>query len=231
MRAVLGHKGKYNVRVAVTGSGAHSSDAPSAVNAVQCGALLVAEIDRMARRLERDGRRDEAFAVPHSTAHVGTFHGGTVLNVVPERAELLFEVRTVGGDDGEALVGEIERFAERELLPRMRALSPQAAIDFDVYAKLPGLDNTPNGAAPKLALAFGAEPATNKAGFMTEAGLFQKVAGIDTVVVGPGSIDDAHRADESIAIEQLERCSAFISRLVGHAAGTAAMPRMTEIAG
>ena len=57
----------------------------------------------------------------------------------------------------------------------------------------------------------------SKVAYGTEGGLFAQ-AGIPTVVCGPGSIDQAHKADEWIAISELEKCGRFIDRLIEHCA-------------
>jgi acetylornithine deacetylase len=216
MGVVIGHKGKRNVRVTVRGHGCHSSLAPMGVNAVEWGARLVAEIRRVSEELAATGARDEAYDVPHSTGHVGVFSGGTALNLVPDQAELLFEFRTLPHDDPDALVGAVERFARETLEPQMRQVDPAAGFDFDVYAGSPGLDMAPEDDLVVLAKGLAGRNDHGKVAFMTEAGLFQQLAGIPTVVVGPGSIDQAHQPDEWIALSELERCLGFLQGLLGH---------------
>jgi acetylornithine deacetylase len=183
---------------------------------VEWGARLVAEIRRVSEELAATGARDEAYDVPHSTGHVGVFSGGTALNLVPDQAELLFEFRTLPHDDPDALVGAVERFARETLEPQMRQVDPAAGFDFDVYAGSPGLDMAPEDDLVVLAKGLAGRNDHGKVAFMTEAGLFQQLAGIPTVVVGPGSIDQAHQPDEWIALSELERCLGFLQGLLGH---------------
>ena len=214
MGVVIGHKGKRTVRVTVRGKTGHSSLAPQAVNAVEYGARLVSEITRIADRLATEGPRDELYDVPHSTAHVGVLRGGTVINIVPDRAEILFEFRTIGGVDPDALVAEVVRYAKERLEPRMQGVDPGAGFDFEVVSGFPGLEMPANAEVVALAKQLAGRTDHGKVAFGTEGGLFNHIAGIPTVVIGPGSIEQAHKADEWIELDQLETCSAFVDRLI-----------------
>ncbi len=214
MGVVIGHKSKRSVRVTVRGLTCHSSLAPQGVNAVEYGAKLVAEIGRIGERLAASSPQDALYDVPVSTAHVGVLQGGTALNIVPDTCSILFEFRTVAGVDPDALVAEVERYAREVLEPRMRAVDPATGIDFDVYAGFPGLDTAPDAEVVTFAKALAGRNDHAKVAYGTEAGLFQHIAEVPTVVIGPGSIDQAHKADEWIETEQLAKCEAFIDRLI-----------------
>jgi acetylornithine deacetylase len=214
MGVVVGHKGKRSVRATVRGRTGHSSLAPKKVNAVEYGARLAAQISRIAERLAQEGPHDDHYDVTHSTGHVGVLCGGTALNIVPEAAEMLFEFRVLDGVDADALVEEVVRYAREVLEPRMKAVDPATGFDFDVFAGFPGLEMAPDAGVVTLAKALSGQNSHAKVAFGTEAGLFHDIAGVPTVVIGPGSIEQAHEADEWITVEQLERCAAFVDRLV-----------------
>ncbi len=217
MQVVIGHKGKRSVRVAVRGSNAHSSLAPLYVNAVEFGALLVAFIRGQAERLQASGARDALYDVQHSTAHVGVFRGGTALNIVPAEAEILYEYRVIAEDDGDALVEEARAYAREVLEPRMRAVDPESGIDFEVYTSFAGLDTAPDAAVVSLAKQLARRNDHAKVAYGTEAGLFVEMAGIPSVVIGPGSIEPAHKANEFIELGQIEAANGFIARLIEQA--------------
>jgi len=214
MGVVVGHKGKRSVRVTVHGFTVHSSLAPQGVNAAEFAGLLVAHVRGVADRLAHEGARDALYDVPYSTAHVGILRGGTALNIVPDEAEIVFEVRTIAADDPDALVEGIVRHAREALEPRMQAVDLAAGFDFDVFAGFPGLDTAPESDIVTLAKSLAGSNGHSKVAFGTEAGLFRHVAGVPSVVVGPGSIDQAHKADEWIALSELEKCAGFVERLV-----------------
>jgi acetylornithine deacetylase len=189
MRLVTAHKGKLALRATLHGSARHSSEAPLADNAVEHAAELVLALRDRGRELA-EGRRDQRFAIPHSTISVGPIHGGRALNVVPDHCTVEFEVRNLPGDDPGSL------------------LPVTGDADLEQLAAYPALD----GAAGALRDLLGV-PAGNAIDFGTEAGLYAQL-GIATAVCGPGDIGDAHRADESVAIEQLDACSAALGRLL-----------------
>lgn len=214
MDVVIGHKGKSNTRVTVQGLASHSSLAPQGVNAVEHAAAFVGAVTRLAQKLKAEGRRDALFDIPHSTAHVGVLQGGTALNVVPESAEILFELRTVPGDDADAMLAGLRDFARSELEPAMQAVSAETGFRFDTYARSPALDNPPEAEIVSLTKSLAGRNDHRKVAFMTEAGLFQAMGGIATTVIGPGSIAQAHTADEWIAESELVQCEGFVDRLI-----------------
>jgi acetylornithine deacetylase len=214
MHVVIGHKGKRSIRVRVRGSHAHSSLAPLYVNAVEFGARLVAFIRDQAERLASTGARDALYDISHSTAHVGMFSGGTALNIVPASAEIVYEYRVIAEDDADALVEEAQAYAREVLEPTMRAVDPASGIDFEVYTSFAGLDTEPGAPVVSLAKRLAGRNDHSKVAFGTEAGLFTALAGIPAVVIGPGSIELAHKADEFIGLGDLAQCNRFLANLV-----------------
>jgi acetylornithine deacetylase len=216
MQVVIGHKGKRSVRARIIGTNAHSSLAPTAVNAVQFGAEIVGKVAAVAARLAAEGPRDDLYDVIHSTGHVGLFNGGEALNIVPALAEMLFEFRTIGADDADALVAEVIAFGHSEVEPRMKAIDARAGIEFDIYAGFPGLDTASEEPLVTLAKSLAGRNDHAKVAYGTEAGLFTTMVGIPAVVIGPGSITQAHKADEFIALSEISGCMAMLERLTQH---------------
>ncbi len=214
MQVIIGHKGGQRVLCGVRGKAAHSSLAPHGVNAVEWGARLVAKIRDMAEAQEASGARDALYDVPHSTLHVGIFTGGTSPNIVPHRADISFECRNISADDPMTYIDAIIRYAKEELEPRMKRNDPEAGFDFDLRPLLPALETAPDHPAVTAAKRFAGRNDHAKVAYGTEASLFQDMAGYPSVVVGPGDIDQAHKPDEWIAVSELEKCSAFIGRLI-----------------
>jgi acetylornithine deacetylase len=212
MKVVSGHKGKTSVRCRVHGLECHSSLAPRGVNAVEHAAEVIAQLRRMARRLAAEGPFDHAFDVPFTTVHTGVVNGGTALNIVPKECAFVFEVRHIPGDDPEALLAEVRRFAET-LEPEMRAIDPKAGFVWEQIAAIPGLDTPEDADIVSLAKALSGGNAVSKVAFGSEAGLFQQ-SGIEAVICGPGSIAQAHKPDEFIALEQVALCERFLHRLM-----------------
>jgi len=211
MQLVLAHKGKKAWRCRVRGHEAHSSLTPRGVNAVQIACEIVGHIAGRARGFRDAGRRDDAYDVPYTTAHVGTIRGGTALNIVPRDCSFEFELRHLPFDDPDAFLADVRAFAER-FLPEMRAVSKDTYIDFDALSSLPGMDTHDGSEIAKIAHRCNGRAEVGKVSFGTEAALFQG-AEIATVICGPGHIEQAHQPDEWVSLEQLARCEAFMRRL------------------
>jgi len=211
MVPAIAHKGVYRWRCCVRGKEAHSSLTPRSVNAIEMAARVVARVRDMAETLEREEPRYEGFDVPFSTASVGQFHGGIADNVVPRDAEFRYEIRDLPTSDVQALQEQVVSYA-RSLEPAMQAVAPDTGFRFETICEIPSFLGSADDAVTRLALRLAGEPRTTLVAFGTEAGLF-KGAGIRTVVCGPGSITQAHQADEYVTLEQLARCQAFMEGL------------------
>ena len=212
MQVVTAHKGKLSTRCRVTGSEAHSSLAPQAVNAVQEAARLVAFLADMAEEKEREGPFDPAFDVAHTTVHTGVIHGGEALNIVPRHCAFDFEFRYLPGEDAGALLERVKARAA-ELEGPMRARVSGTGFAFEPISAFPALDTPPDAEVVDLAKSLTGANATAKVAFGTEAGLFSE-AGISCVVCGPGSIEQAHKPDEYVEVAQLAACERFLDRLL-----------------
>lgn len=214
---VRAHKGKVNMHCTVRGKESHSALADRGVNAVEVAAELVARLRAIAARFREQGPHDQEFDPPYTTVHTGTIRGGTALNIVPARCEFDFEVRHLPGDDPEAVVSELQRFANEELLPGMVAVDPSAGFDWDRRPCFPPLDTAEDDPVVQLARTVSGTNGTGKVSFGTEGGLFQ-AAGFPTIVCGPGSIGEAHKPDEFVAASELLRCERMLERLIEHLA-------------
>lgn len=218
MQVVIGHKSKRSMQTVVRGRGGHSSRAPELVNAVEAAARLAAKVSDLARRLAAEGRRDELYDVPYTTAHVGVLHGGTSLNIVPDHALVEWEIRALPEDDADALVAEVVAYAATELQPAMRARAPEAGISFELKSAIPGFAASPDAPITSLAKHWAGRNDHAKVAYGTEAGLFVEMADIPTIVCGPGSIAQAHQADEYVEASQLDACESFMRRMIAYCA-------------
>ena len=213
MAMVLGHKGKVSYRVTVTGLSCHSAYISNGVNAVEYAAELIAFIRAMNARVQQQ-QLDQSYSVPHSTFHVGNITGGTALNIVPRHCQFEFEIRNLPQQDIETLVHDIKHYANDVLLADMRQRYPDAAIEFDELSYYPGLHTDP--ASTVIAYTRAINPVDrigDNVSFGTEAGLFDDI-GINCLVCGPGSIDQAHKPDEFVKREQMAYCDQMIENLV-----------------
>ncbi len=212
MHPVLGHKGRLAANVSVRGLAGHSSVPARGVNAVHAAAEAVAWIAAEQRRIAAEGPFASGFEPPHTTVHVGMLSGGTILNIIPERASFRMEWRMVPGDDQQAALERLRAHVTAAIEPAMHAVDPATGFTFTVTDWLPGLSLDPDHALAGMVRQL---TGSNSAGFVsygTEAGIYQE-AGIASIVCGPGDIAQAHTADEWIAASQLDACDAFLARL------------------
>ena len=220
MAMVLGHKGKVSYRVTVTGLSCHSAYISNGVNAVEYAAELIAFIRAMNARVQQQ-QLDQSYSVPHSTFHVGNIKGGTALNIVPKQCQFEFEIRNLPQQDIETLVHDIKHYANDVLLADMRERFPETAIEFEELSYYPGLHTDP--ASTVIAYTRAINPIDrigDNVSFGTEAGLFDDI-GINCLVCGPGSIDQAHKPDEFVKREQMAYCDQMIENLVHRCRQTA----------
>ncbi|MEO8656151.1 MAG: acetylornithine deacetylase [Ramlibacter sp.] len=211
MIPAIAHKGVYRYRCCVRGKDAHSSLTPQSVNAIEMAARVIGKLRDMAEGFEREEPRFQGFDVPFSTASVGQFHGGIADNVVPRDAEFRYEFRDLPTANARAMQQELVAHA-RSLEPAMKRVAPEAGFRFETLCEVPSFLGSAEDGVTRLAQRLAGEKRITQVAFGTEAGLF-KGAGIPTVVCGPGSIEQAHQADEYVSLDQLARCEAFMRGL------------------
>lgn len=214
MKLVLGHKGGSCHLVSVKGTAAHSSLAPRAVNAIAYAAELISFINGIGQEFATSGDSDPLYDVPHSTLSVTTISGGTAFNIIPECCEFCIDMRALSTLDTAAVIKRIETYANDSVLPRMRAIAPQASITISQVVEYPGLDLAADHPAVTFMLRLLERNDHSKVAYGTEAGVFNSRAGVVSLVCGPGSIEQAHKADEFLALSELQKCHAFFARLI-----------------
>lgn len=214
MQVITGHKGKRSYNVHVRGLEAHSSLAPDGVNAIEYAARFISFLQTLAKRHQENGPFDDLYDVTHTTVHTGTIQGGTALNIVPKDCTFQCEFRYVGLDDPNAIEAEMRAYIADVLEPEMQAIDPSTGFDVDCYNDMPGLDMNVDHDVVTFVKQLAGRNDDGKVAFGTEAGLFQKRGGIPCVVCGPGSIEQAHKPNEYISLEQLEKGEAFLDRLM-----------------
>jgi acetylornithine deacetylase len=211
MVPAIAHKGVYRWRCCVRGKEAHSSLTPTSVNAIEEAAKLVALIRGMADEWKDSEARYEGFDVPFSTASVGQFQGGIADNVVPRDAWFHYEFRDLPTADVNLMQKRVVAGAKTAQVA-MKNVATDAGFTFEEICAIPSFLGSEANAVTQLAKQLSGEEKSTLVAFGTEAGLF-KQAGIDTVVCGPGSINQAHQPDEYVSLEQLARCEAFLQGL------------------
>jgi acetylornithine deacetylase len=213
MLPVVAHKGINVYDCHLRGFAAHSSLTPQGLNAIEYAARLICFIRDLADELRARGPFDGLYDVPFSTAQTSTIQGGNAINTVPADCRIVFEFRNLPTLQPETVLSRIENYARDTLLPQMRSEHASAAIEFSKIATAPGLDASEQAAITQLVRALTQDQQMRKVAYGTEAGLFAR-AGVPSIVCGPGYIEQAHKADEYVALEQLRACEVFLGKLI-----------------
>ncbi|HMI96579.1 MAG TPA: acetylornithine deacetylase [Micropepsaceae bacterium] len=210
MRIVGAHKAGAVIETIARGREGHSSAPSRGANAVMMAGEFIASLAALGSELMTD--RDEYFEPPYTTIQANMVSGGTAVNVLARDARVMWEYRALPDRDADAIVTRATAQAESAILPRYRAGAPEAQFETRIKAAYPGLIRDVNSPAVRLACALSGSNDVHAVSYGTEAGLFQG-AGIPAVICGPGSIAQAHKADEFVALEQLDACAAFLRRV------------------
>ncbi len=221
MKLVIAHKGFYASRTAILGREAHSSHPDSGANAIGAAARLIRRIDVWAEQRKAMGPSAAGFEPPYTTFNVGRIAGGDALNTVARHCVFDWEFRPVPNDPPTAIEQDFERLVGG-VLPTLTACAPDARIVTTRLARVAPLSAVPDSSAVRLLRSLLKAADANIVSFGTEAGLFQE-AGFPSVVCGPGSILQAHRANEFVELSQIARCRRLLERL-GKWAASAASP-------
>jgi len=212
MKPILAHKGRLSLRVRVRGRPGHSSEPAKGVNAIHAAGEAIAYIAAEARRLVQDGPFEDGFDPPHTTIHVGTIQGGSVLNIIPEHAEFVMEWRNIPGDEPQRHLERLRAHVANTIEPAMHAVHKDTGFSYDTLNVMPGLSLAADHKLTDVVKQLTGSNSAGKVSYGTEGGYYQN-AGIATIICGPGHIAQAHQPDEWVAQSELDACDAFIRRL------------------
>ncbi|MDX1356249.1 MAG: acetylornithine deacetylase [Halomonas venusta] len=213
MQPVVAQKGATNLRTSVIGQEAHSSQVNQGTSAIHVAARLVTFIEDTMAALVEEGRVDEAFNVPHTSLHVGKIKGGTAINIMARECQFEWEIRHLPTDTFDEIFARFDAYCA-QLSAELQAKGKHVEITTEpLNVTVPGLADRANDQVLRLAKDHLPHACCNHAvAYATEAGQFQG-QGLQTIILGPGSIAQAHQPDEYIETAQLHECTAFMQRL------------------
>ncbi|MGE6330725.1 acetylornithine deacetylase [Psychrobacter pacificensis] len=212
MAMVVAHKGIAVYRCRVHGKSAHSSLIGQGVNAISYASKLVGYVDTLAEELSTRDDNDALFTVPYSTLSVGTIHGGTATNIVPNLCEFTFDYRNLPHMTQDDILAPIQAKVA-ELNAQMQARAPETGIELMQEESVPAMTDNNSAELQSLIAALTGDDERHKVAYATEGGQFTN-AGIPTIICGPGSIEQAHKADEYVELIEIERCDGFLQKLL-----------------
>ena len=211
MKVVNGHKSAVTYNTEIFGHEAHSSLTHLGVNAIMVAGEVLSEISVLRREYIAAGDASGRYDPPYSTVHVGTITGGTARNIIPKRCSVLWESRLLPNADNTLISKRLEAL-RLKLEPEMKAIAHDCGITTTMTNEVAGLLPQQGSEAEFMALQATGDNATHAVSYCTEAGLFQQL-GIPAIICGPGYIQQAHKPDEYVDIEQLTLCESYLKRL------------------
>ena len=210
MVPVVAHKGINSFRCRINGHAAHSSLTPKGCNAIEYGAKLICWLRDFAEQFKENGFKDDLYDVPYTTLTSTMVSGGIAMNTIPSCLEFLFEFRNLPQDNPGDIIHTIKDYVSEYLIPEMQNESVDASVEIEPINCIPAFQASKDIELIEITRERGG---IKKVSYATEAGLFQ-IAGIPTIVCGPGSIAEAHKANEFVSVEQLDECEKFLRMVV-----------------
>ena len=214
MTVVHAHKGAQIYITKFTGFEAHSSMTHLGVSAIHFAGEFVHYLNKVQDELDAAAPKKSEFMPAAATFNVGTIVGGTAGNILARECEVLWGYRELPGKPIDELGERAQKWLKQELLPKMKAKHPAAAIETVLRSSTPAFSPEGNDEAKALAASWSGSNIVGSVVYGTEAGIFKKTLGVPTVVCGPGDIAQAHQPNEFILASQIGACEAFMTRMV-----------------
>ena len=214
LKPIVGQKSIAIYRTEVHGSAGHSSRIKQEVSAIHEVARLIMWLENYMNGLVEKGQLDDRFYPNHTSIHTGLVQGGIAPNVIADKASFFWDVRTIPKDDAQQIYQDFLAHAEKEE-KRVQSIFPGTRITTEVVHEIvPSLDTPEHLEVVQLIRDLSGVQELQTVAYAAEAGQFSN-EGFETVICGPGDIAQAHRKDEFISIDQLEKGLNFIRRIIG----------------
>jgi len=205
MKIIDAHKGCYEYTTYFEGLAGHGSSPDKGVNAVEYATRYINKLLELREVLKTRTPKDSVFNPPYTTLQIGGINGGIARNVIADKCKVDWELRPVVKKDGEFINLEMDKFVKEKLLPEMIKVHPKSKIEKEIIGEIIGFERDNKSDACEFVSSLTGDNSREVVSFGTEAGLFQEI-GISTVVCGPGSIEQAHKVDEYIILDEIKKC-------------------------
>ena len=206
MQPVKAHKGIMMDSIRLVGQSGHSSDPTLGKNALDAMHEVIAELLTFRQQL-KDKYTSDLFAIPYPTLNLGAIHGGDNPNRICGHCSLEFDVRLTPGMNIDTVRAEIQE--------RVKRVTEPLGIRFEmgeIFSGVPAFFAEENSAMLKAA-----EELTGHSGITVQFGTegpFLQELGMDTIVMGPGNIDQAHQPNEYMSIDMINSSIDVLTKLI-----------------
>ena len=205
MKIIDAHKGCSEYTTHFEGLAGHGSAPDKGVNAVEYAVKYISKLIELREILKTKVQKNSIFDPPYTTIQIGGISGGIARNVIADKCHVDWEMRPVIKQDGEFVNNEMDKYVNTKLLPEMTKVFPKSSIKKEIIGEVIGFNRVEKSEACEFISNLTGDNSRGVVSFGTEAGLFQEI-GISTVVCGPGSIEQAHKVDEFVTLDQIKKC-------------------------
>ncbi|NRB82269.1 MAG: acetylornithine deacetylase [Winogradskyella sp.] len=213
LKPIVGQKGIYIMETYVNGSAGHSSRIKQEVSAIHESMRLMQWLENRMDQFISEERFDARFEPPHSTIHVGMMQGGIAPNVIADKAHFYWDLRTIPMDSVDTVVSEYKAYC-RAREAALRRIFPEFEIkNIENHPPVPHLDTKDEDDVVDFIKTICGDDTTTTVAFASEVGQYAN-EGFESVICGPGSIAQAHRPNEFISKEQLQKGCDMLQNLV-----------------
>lgn len=213
MEPIVGQKGIVLYQTTTNGSAGHSSRIKQEVSAIHEAARLVLWLEAKMDALVAAGQIDERFDPPHSSLHIGMIKGGIATNVIADECHFSWDARLIPADNLAEIKAEFDAFCRSREAERQKVFPDFKIITEELHPWVPYLDTPEHLPVVDFIKRLSGKDKLDAVSYAAEAGQFAE-GGFQSVICGPGSIAQAHRANEFVAIDQLEAGVKMIQDLV-----------------
>ncbi len=213
LQPMIGQKGICVLDTQVNGSAGHSSRILQEVSAIHESARLVIWLEDKMKQLVDAGRIDNRFHPPHSSLHIGQIQGGIAPNIIADQASFFWDVRTIPMDLAIDIIEEFEAYCRtreaelKKIFPGFKITTRQH------HPPVPPLDTDENDDIVGFTQSLVDHDNWDTVSYAAEAGQFAE-GGFQSIICGPGSIAQAHRANEFIEIDQMTKGMQMMEKLI-----------------
>ena len=209
---VIGKKGVCYVLTEVNGSAGHSSGIHKEISAIHESTRLIMWLENKMNLLSQE-TQDHRFEPPHSTLHVGQIYGGVATNIVADYTRFEWDVRVIPKDTIQTIFDEFFAFCKEREEEVKKMFSDFKITNTLLHPPVPALDTKETDAIVELTQKISGHNTWRTVAYAAEAGQFHE-AGYQSIICGPGSIEQAHRANEFTTQKQLDNCVKMLQKLV-----------------
>jgi acetylornithine deacetylase len=207
------HNGHAAFRIIATGIDGHSSKPDLGANAIQLATHALVALEELGEELRNERKFEDELERPYVVINPGIIQGGSAVNVIPAKCEVTVGYRPLPGQSAEDLFERFRQRVQERLEGYLQRQVKGARVELVLDRVSPPM-LTPRGTKLEGILReVAASHQTGGCPFCTDAGNLERL-GVQSMVFGPGSIDQAHRPDEYIEASQLTRGVEVVEQVV-----------------